>query len=185
MKPSKKKSRAARMLAAGLTAGLVAAGAAHADTPASALTPGLYGQMLIGGAKGHSANYDSGTSLSVGWGLGYRFTPELGAELFLRGLDFDISPFASNRTEPYPERHAGVALTGSLPVNSLFNLTGRLGVGRTTLKRDNGEDRSRTNASLGAGAALQLGSHMALTAGYERYTGINVNVWNVGWELRY
>jgi len=168
-----------------LGAALGACGAAHAQEPPPALSPGLYGQFAVGAANGSNPNYDKSSTLSIGWALGYRFTPNLGAEVFLRGLDFDIRLFAPDRDYAYPDRHAGVALTGSLPVSRLFNLTGRVGVGQTTMKRDNGSDSTRTNASAGVGLALQLGSHMALTTGYERYTGVNVDVWNLGWELRY
>ncbi|WAC74023.1 outer membrane beta-barrel protein [Roseateles sp. SL47] len=168
-----------------LMAAVAACGAARADEPAPTLSPGLYGQFVVGAAHGGNPNYDNSSTLSVGWALGYRFTPNLGAEVFLRGLNFDLNLFAPDREYAYPDRHAGVALTGSLPISSLFNVTGRVGVGQTTLKRDNGPSSSRTNVSAGVGLALQLGSHMALTTGYERYTGVHVDVWNLGWELRY
>ncbi|SEK84699.1 Outer membrane protein beta-barrel domain-containing protein [Roseateles sp. YR242] len=168
-----------------LTAALGASSDAHAEDPNPGLTPGVYGQFAIGAANGSNPNYDKSSTLSVAWGLGYRFTPNLGAEVFLRGLNFDINLFAPNRDYAYPERHVGVALTGSLPISSIFNVTGRAGIGQTTLKRDNGPDSTKTSASAGVGLALQLGSHMALTTGYERYAGVNVNVWNLGWELRY
>ena len=39
--------------------------------------------------------------------------------------------------------------------------------------------------TAGVGAALKFGRHVALTAGYERFSGINTGLWLVGWQLAY
>ena len=37
----------------------------------------------------------------------------------------------------------------------------------------------------GVGAAIEFGPHLALTAGYERYSGINSGLWLVSWQLAF
>ncbi|UXH78497.1 porin family protein [Roseateles amylovorans] len=157
----------------------VGASAAHAAD----LSPGVYATIVAGKTDGSNPTYRNGGSPSLGGGLGYRFAPEWGVEVFTRGLDFELLRWQTSYA--YPERHSGVALTGELPLNGLFGVTGRIGLGQTQMKRSGDRTGDRTSVSAGAGLAMHLGSNIAATLGYERYTRVNVNAWLLGVEFRF
>ncbi len=165
---------------AALTASVLAgASAAQAAT----LEPGVYGALLLGRTDGSNPNYRHGNGISLGGGLGYRFKPEWGVEVFTR--EFDFQPLRISTSYAYPERHIGIAATGELPLNGTFGVTGRVGLGQTQMTRRNMEAGDRTSVSLGAGLVMHLGSHVSATLGYERYTRVNVNAYLAGVEFRF
>lgn len=150
---------------------------------AADLTAGPYINIMTGKADGNNPTYENGGSWSVGGGVGYRVIPELGIEIFTRGLDFEI--FRGQTDYQYPERHSGVAAVAELPLNRWFGITGRVGLGQTQMKQSRGRTEDRVSASTGAGLAWHMGSHFTLTLSYERYTRVNVDTWLFGYEARY
>lgn len=154
-------------------------------TAAGVDDPLVYASLGVGGVDGSHESYKrDGSQLSVGYSLGYRFNANYGVELYARSLEFKV--FGPRRDFEYPDSHVGVAAVGRYPVSQMFSLTGRIGVGRTKMSREDGVNPSdKTTVSAGAGLALEFGRHVAVTAGYERYAGINTGLWLVGWQLGY
>lgn len=145
----------------------------------------VYGSVAVGGVDGSHESYRrDGSQLSVGYALGYRFNANFGVEGYARSLAF--KPFGPRRDFEYPDTHVGVAAIYRYPVAQMFSVGGRVGIGRTKMSRDDGVNPSdKTSLSAGIGAAIEFGPHVVITAGYERYTGINTGLWLVGWQLGY
>lgn len=176
-----------KMLAASLATALVSltalSGSAFAAPAADERL--IYASFGVGGVDGSQESYRrDGSQLSIGYSLGYRFTSNYGAELYARSLSF--KPWGSNGSYAYPDTHVGIAAVGRYPVAQMLSLTGRVGLGRTKMTRDNGSNPAdKTTVTAGVGAAIEFGPHLALTAGYERYSGINSGLWLLSWQLAF
>lgn len=165
--------------------GAISATSTMAATAAELGEPLVYASIAVGGVDGTHESYKrDGSQLSIGYGLGYRFNANYSVELYSRSLEFKI--FGPRRDFEYPDSHVGIAAVGRYPLARMFSLTGRVGIGRTKMSRDDGVNPSdKTTVTAGVGAALEFGRHVALTAGYERFSGINTGLWLVGWQLAY
>jgi opacity protein-like surface antigen len=145
----------------------------------------IYGAVGVGGVDGsHEAYKRDGSQLSVGYSFGYYFNEHYAAEIYTRSLAF--RPFGLRRDFAYPDSHVGIAAVYRYPVARLFSLNGRVGIGQTKMKRDDGGSAGdKTSVTAGVGAAFEFSRHVAITAGYERYSGINSGLWLVSWQLGY
>lgn len=124
--------------------------------PAYAQSPSTSGPYidLNGGRTSVSSRYaDDSNDLTFGAGIGYQFSRSLGVEVYTRSLS--MNPFRGLLTEAgyYPDRTNGVAVIGAAPMNDHFSVTGRVGIGRTTLKsnRSNMSDQHQTDPVIGVG----------------------------------
>lgn len=165
----------------GLAAAMVmVAGTAHAADDTL-----IYGSVGVGGVDGSQEAYKrDGDQLSVGYSFGYYFNANYGAEIYTRSLAF--RPFGPRRDYAYPDTHVGIAAVYRYPLTRMFSLNGRLGIGQTKMSRDDGGHAGdKTSVTAGVGASLEFSRHVAITAGYERYSGINTGLWLVGWQLGY
>lgn len=179
-----------KLLAAHLATALVSLTALSMPSGSAFAAPAaderlIYASIGVGGVDGSQESYRrDGSQLSVGYSLGYRFTSNYGAEVYARSLSF--KPLGSNGSYAYPDHHVGIAAVGRYPVAQMLSLTGRVGLGRTKMSRDNGSNPAdKTSVTAGVGAAIEFGPHLALTAGYERYSGINSGLWLVSWQLAF
>ncbi|WP_431259869.1 outer membrane beta-barrel protein [Roseateles chitinivorans] len=165
--------------------GLIAVVAMAAGAAQAADDSLIYASVGVGGVDGSQEAYRrDGNQLSVGYSFGYRFNANVGAEIYTRSLSFRLS--GPRRDFAYPDTHSGVAAVYRYPVAQMFSLNGRVGVGQTRMSRDDGGHAAeKTSVTAGVGAALELGRRVALTAGYERYSGIDAGLWLVSWQLGY
>lgn len=109
-----------RMLAVVLAACL-SGGAAQAGPETD--SRGWYLGANLGTAKGKSKVYDGKSEPSFGLAAGYRFNPNLSAELFTRALNFDFMVgFLDPKGFVYPEDHVGAALRLSVPLSDSFQI---------------------------------------------------------------
>jgi opacity protein-like surface antigen len=128
---------------------------AYAQSPASA---GPYID-INGGRTSVSSRYaDDSNDLNFGVGVGYQFSRALGVEVYTRNLS--MNPFRGLLSEAgyYPDRYNGVAVMGAAPLDAHFSVTGRLGVGRTTLKsnRSDMSDQHETDPAIGIGVRYEF-----------------------------
>ena len=126
--------------------------------------PGLY-VALNGGRASVSSKYaDDSNDIALGAATGYQFTRNLGFEVYTRSLS--ITPFRGLFQEPgyYPDDHYGIALMGTVPLDAHFNLFGRAGVGRTSMRgnRDSLADKTETDPIVGAGVSYAFNRNWSL-----------------------
>ena len=160
-----------KIWAAAAAAAAFSAGLAHAKDDAGLYTHVTVGEVN-GGGESHRRN---GGQLSVGWAIGYHFNDTISAETFGRSLEFAL--LTPRRDYGYPDRHLGIAVVGRYPLMQFLSVNARVGLGQTEMRRDDGGRVSNlTSVSGGVGAALELGRHFAITAGYERYTRIDAGI---------
>jgi len=171
------------LLACGLLGSAGTAWAAEAKDDS-----GIYLGASLGRAGGSSSEYKTGTSLSLGFNVGYRFNEHFAVEAFGRSLSFE--PFANlfaNNPGYYPEDHIGVALLAGLPLSDRFSLYGRLGTGRTSMSTGTtikpGYKLTETSAGLGLAYAFtpRFGGKLE----YLRFTRNDVNLLTFGLEYRF
>jgi len=147
--------------------GAVALAVLGAAAPAFAQSfePGAYIGVDLARASVSSKYADSSNDISLSANAGYQYTPNLGFEVYTRSLSF--SPFRGFLSEPgyYPDRHYGIALMGTLPLDSHFSLFGRAGIGRTTMKanRSSMGDRTDTDPMVGLGARYAFNRSWSLS----------------------
>jgi OOP family OmpA-OmpF porin len=174
-----------RVLAVAVAA-LLSVGAAQAGPEAD--SRGWYLGANLGTAKGKSKVYDGKSEPSFGFAAGYRFNPNLSAELFSRSLNFEfLVGFLDPKGYVYPEDHVGAALRLSAPLNESFQLYGRLGVGRTTMKATlvNMRHDSVSETSLGAGLGYDFNPSWGLQLEYNRFLKNDINVLSLGLQFRF
>jgi len=129
---------------------LALAAPAYAQSPS---TPGPYIDINGGRVSVSSKYADDSNDLAFGAGAGYQFSRSLGLELYTRSLS--LNPFRGLLSEAgyYPDRTNGVAIIGAAPMSDHFSITGRLGVGQTTLKSNRSDlsDQHQTDPAIGVG----------------------------------
>lgn len=149
--------------------------------------PAFQAGIDIGRSNSSSTAYDADSDGAVGLALGYRFHPNIAAEVFFRGLRF--SPLANlGAPDAYvPEEHIGIAALGYVPLGERFRAYGRVGVGRTKLEftAEGRDSRSETDPSLGVGLSLDLGNHFSVTLEGTRFTKTKVNTTVLGLQVRF
>lgn len=162
------------------------AGGAQAQG-AKAKTEGVYAGFGLGRADGGNRLYETGSRPSFAFNLGYRFNGALSAEVYWRTMSFEILPQWSQQGYSYPDRHLGVAGVGTLPLSDAWAVTGRLGVGRTTMDQSGSGKAAKQQTSLmgGLGLTYQVSRSFSVTLGYERYSKINTGLTLFSGEVRF
>ncbi|WP_271007411.1 porin family protein [Paucibacter sp. B51] len=182
----RKQADGARLLALAAAGLLMLQGVAQAGPELDG--KGLYLGASFGSAKGKSKVYLGDSDPSVALAVGYRFNPHLSAELFARNLNFNIIPGLFEREDyVYPDSHVGTALRLSAPLNESFQVYGRLGLGRTSMKatRVGMQAKSLTEASVGAGLGYDFNATWGLQLEYNRFLKNDINVLSLGVQLRF
>jgi hypothetical protein len=148
---------------------------------------GVYAGVDLGRASASNSRYEH-DDLSVGLHAGYQFSKTLGAEIFRTSLSFIEFPFFfDNSDHYYPEDHYGIALTGAVPLDSRFSLTGRAGIGRTTMHTSTvrKSDYRETDPSIGAGVRFAFNPHWSMSADAMRLTKTKVTVISTGFRYQF
>ncbi|MBB4842512.1 opacity protein-like surface antigen [Paucibacter oligotrophus] len=165
---------------------LACAASAWAAEPKDA--GGIYLGASLGRASGSASEYKTGTSLSLGFGAGYRFNENFAVEAFSRSLSFELLANALNNNPGYyPEDHLGLALLAGLPVNDSFSVYARLGTGRTRMSTGTTikPDYKLSETSAGLGLAYAFTPRFAGKLEYLRFTRNEVNLLTFGLEYRF
>ncbi|HEX8615888.1 MAG TPA: porin family protein [Telluria sp.] len=171
-----------------LSSALVAL-AAGVSLPVSAVqtAPGVYVGLQAGQASSSNDRIER-DDMSFGLRTGYQINKNIGVELFTSSLSFIEVGYVFSSTEPaHPEEHYGVAVTGTLPLNERFSLTGRAGIGRTkmhsvALGRD---DYNETDPSIGGGVRYDFNPHWSINAEALRLTKTKVTVISTGFRYQF
>ncbi|HEX7986516.1 MAG TPA: porin family protein [Duganella sp.] len=147
---------------------------------AAPFEPGVYIGATAGRASVSSKYADNSSDISLGASLGYQYTPNFGFDVYTRSLSFD--PFRGLFTEAgyYPERTYGIAVQGSVPLNELFSLYGRAGVGRTSMQatRSDLPDRDETDPMVGVGVSYAFNRHWSIGADFSYLTKTEVSLYS-------
>jgi OOP family OmpA-OmpF porin len=142
-----------------------------------------------------SGNTTKGTSYKL-FG-GYQFTPNWGAELAYNNLGSKYSATFTDKTTgstgfaPFKLRNAYFAGTGTLPLGGGFALFAKVGMVKNQTQGSGacagatcvpvGQDKTRTQPFMGAGAEFPLGKTLALRLEYEDYGKVsNDDIWGTG-----
>jgi len=139
---------------------------------------GLYAGATLGtGSASFSAPVGSGlvvdnTKSRPVYGVfgGYRYTPNLAAELAYTGVSYIYTTAAGTR---YLSKQIAFSLTavGSYPINDVFSIYGKLGVASSSSENDSvGEQNTRRfGPTFGAGAEYRITPKIAARLGIDSY----------------
>jgi opacity protein-like surface antigen len=153
----------------------------------TAFEPGVY-VALNGGRASLSSKYaDDSSDITLGAATGYQFTRNLGFEVYTRSLSF--TPFRGTFQEPgyYPDNHYGIAAMGTLPLNERFNLFGRAGIGRTSMKgnRSSLQDKDETDPVVGVGVSYAFNRQWSLNLEGSYLTKSEVSLLSFGARFQF
>ncbi|XLZ70928.1 outer membrane beta-barrel protein [Massilia sp. SR12] len=163
-----------------ITCGLLAA-------TAPAFAQGVYLSTDVGRASVSSKYADNGNDASLSLAVGYQYKPNLGFELYTRGLS--LNPFRGAFAEAgyYPDSHVGIAAIAGANLTESLSLFGRAGVGRTTMKpnRVNIGDKHETDPVLGAGVSYALNRNWSLNLEASYLTKSEVSLVTMGARVQF
>jgi OOP family OmpA-OmpF porin len=128
-----------------------------------------------GHVDAHSGLGSSASGDATAWGIygGYQFNPYVGAELGYRDFgSTNLDNFGSSS-----KAHAVQgSVIGTLPVNDIFGVYGRLGLANVHFSSDDaGISSSKTTSVLGVGASFKVAPQVKIRAEYDYYPRINVD----------
>ena len=162
-------------------------GAAASALAQTAFEPGLYVSINAGRASVSSNYTDDSNDITLGAATGYQLTRNLGFEVYTRSLSFN--PFRGFLAEPgyYPDRHYGIALMGTLPLDQHFNVFGRAGVGRTRMQstRASIESYDETDPTVGLGLSYAFNRNWSLNLEATYLTKTDVHLISFGGRYQF
>jgi outer membrane protein W len=140
------------------------AAAAVPSFAAPAFEPGVTMSVDLGRASTSSDYADDSNDVTLAGALGYQYTPNLGFEVYTRGLSLNPLRGAFTSAGYYPDRTYGIAVLGAAQLDDHFRLFGRAGIGRTTMRgnRTGMDDRDETDPIFGVGAGYAFNRHWSL-----------------------
>ncbi len=128
-----------------------------------------------GHVDAHSGLGNSSSGSATAWGLfgGYQFNPYVSAELGYR--DFGSTNLSNFGASAKAHSVQG-SVIGTLPVNDIFAVYGRLGVADVHFSSDGaGISTNKTSSVLGIGASFKVTNQVKIRAEYDAYPRINVD----------
>jgi len=128
-----------------------------------------------GHVDAHSGFGGSASGDATAWGIfgGYQFNPYVGAELGYRDFgSTNLDNFGSSS-----KAHAVQgSVIGTLPVNDIFGVYGRLGVAAVHFNSSNsGIDTDKTTSVVGLGTSFKVSHQVKIRAEYDYYPRIDVD----------
>lgn len=167
-----------RLMISALALGLLAIPSAFAQS----FQPGLYLSADIGRASISSKYADNSSDASLSAAVGYQYTPNLGFEVYTRGLSLDPFRGAFAPAGYYPDTHYGIAALGTAHLDQNFRVYGRAGIGRTSMKanRTSLGDRDETDPILGIGVGYAFNRNWSLNLEGSYLTKTEVSLVTVG-----
>lgn len=158
--------------------------AAITTTPlfAAGFEPGLYVAVNAGRASVSSDYVDDSNDITLGAATGYQFNRNFVVEIYTRSLSFN--PVKRVLAGYYPERHTGIALMASAPLDDKISGYARLGIGSTAMTATRASlEVAETDPAIGIGGSYAFVRNWSLDIEATRLTKSEVNLLTVG--LRY
>lgn len=166
---------------------IAALAVATASAPALAFEPGAYVSVDGGRASVSSKYADDSNDVALGASLGYQYTPNLGFEVYTRGLSLNPLRGAFQPAGYYPDEHYGLAVLGIANLNENFRLFGRAGIGRTKMESNRSslgsKDETDPVVGVGIGYAFNNNWSVNLEATYLTKTEVNLVSFGVRWKF--
>jgi opacity protein-like surface antigen len=169
--------------------GLILSLAALVAAPslAASFEPGVYINIDTARASVSSKYVESNSDISIGGRIGYQYTPNFGFDVYARSLS--LNPLREIYTEAgyYPDRHYGIAVQGTAPLNERFSLYGRAGIGRTTLHatRASMDDKDETDGMAGLGVSYHFSPRWSLNVEGSYLTRSEVKLISIGGRFQF